>query len=262
MSSPQAFDSLAAAYDQTFSQSQIARWLRGRVHARLANYWHEGQSVLELGSGTGEDTLHLGGRGIHVTATDVSDAMLDIARQKTQELSNVTFERLDLRDLPDDKLLGPYDGVFANFGVVNCIGDWSQLAQWLAKRVKPGGIVAFGVMSRFCLWESAWHLLHLQPRTAFRRWDGVSTFQPDPTQPAIKIYYPLVRRLRKDFHNEFRQKSLTPMGFFLPPSDAFGVVEKRPRLFALLTEMEELAMQRPIFASFADHYWIEFERLP
>jgi hypothetical protein len=52
-----------------------------------------------------------------------------------------------------------------------------------------------------------------------------------------------------------------PIGLFLPPSDAFGVVEKRPRLQRLLMDLEQRLGRYGKLALLADHYWIEFERV-
>jgi ubiquinone/menaquinone biosynthesis C-methylase UbiE len=50
MSAPQAFDSLAPTYDYTFTDTQIGRYLRARVHTRL-DAFGAGNHVLELGCG-------------------------------------------------------------------------------------------------------------------------------------------------------------------------------------------------------------------
>lgn len=254
-----AFDTLAPIYDRDFTASPIARSLRGRVHRRLIRHFGAGDHVLELGCGTGEDALFLASRGIRVTATDASDQMLAAARRKAANHPLIQFEALDLRYLPDEPR--HYNGVFANFGVLNCLEDWCPLAAWLAERVKPGGIAAFGVMSPLCLWEMVWHGLHGNVRTATRRLRTSTTFQPDPHREAISIRYPSARRLTRDFAPYFRRRHVEPLGLFLPPSDAYGVLEQRPKLLKLLTALDDQTASLPILAPFADHYWIEFERV-
>jgi len=51
------------------------------------------------------------------------------------------------------------------------------------------------------------------------------------------------------------------VGLFVPPSDVFGVIETRPRLLRLLTAMDGHFSHILWLALFADHYWIEFERV-
>lgn len=262
------FDSLAAAYDDDFTHTQIGRWLRGRVHARLNTLFRAGDHVLELGCGTGEDALHLAGQGIHVMATDASTAMLEITRTKTHENTFVQVEYLDLTHLPAaaprpsemDGDWSGYTGIFSDFGAVNVVSDWRALAFWLSTQLAPGGSVAFAVMGRYCLWEMIWHTLHLNFRTAFRRLRGRATFQPNPATPPITIYYPTLNRLQRDFSLWFDVTHIESVGLTLPPSDVYGVIEKRPRLLRLLMNLEKSYSRSRFLTRFADHYWIEFRK--
>jgi SAM-dependent methyltransferase len=170
---------------------------------------------------------------------------------------------------------------YANFGVINCLSDWQPLAVWLAGQVRLGGRVAFGVMSPYCLWETAWHGLHGDWQVATRRWrkqgaafsgqpSGIShqvsalSYQPSAiSQPPIAnslIHYPAIARLTHDFAPYFRRVHVEPLGVFLPPSDVYGVLEKRPRLLRLLMALDKRIGQARKLALFADHYWIEFAR--
>lgn len=266
MTVPHAFDPLAASYDNTFTHTQIGQYLRDLVHARLALHFPAGAQVLELGCGTGEDALRLAQRGVQVTATDVSEGMLKTARAKTAGNPLVQVEQLDLRQVAGNHLSALsqnalWDGVFSNFGPMNCLDEWHMLAGWLAERVKPGAIVGLGVMSPFCLWEPLWHGLHLNFKTATRRWRKSTTFQPDGVDEPITVTYPTIRRITRDFAPYFRPIYLRGLGVFLPPSDAFGVVEKRPRLFKTLMNLEQRFGDKRVLAPLADHYWIEFQKI-
>lgn len=264
MKPPQAFDSLANTYDTDFTDSPIARSLRDRVHERLARYFQSGDHVLELGCGTGEDALWLAGRGVRVMATDASPAMLDVTRAKAAGHPLVGVEMLDLKFVTAQHaaLLQEisFDGVFSNFGPLNVLDDWRPLAAWLAERVKPGGIAAFGVMGPLCLWEMGWHGLHGDFSTAFRRLRGEAVFQPAPDVAPLTICYPSIQRLKADFAPHFHCVHVESLGLCLPPSDVYGVIEKRPRLLRLLTALEDRFGRSAALARFADHYWIEFER--
>jgi len=289
---PPAFDAYAPTYDKNFTSSLIARELRARVHARLDRHFAAGQHVLELGCGTGEDALHLAERGVRVTATDASAAMLDAAREKMKDFEPprrqdrqedgawlsqapteaqrwspssstgsgidaadnplVQFSLLDLNRLPDE--FAAFDGAFGNFGVINCCADWRGLAAWLAKRLPVGGMAGFGVMSPACVWEMGWHGLHGDFGTAFRRWRKDTAFEGMP------IHYPTIRRITDDFAPHFRRVHVEPLGLCLPPSDVYGVIERRKRLLRTLTAWDRGLSRVRRLALFADHYWIEFER--
>jgi hypothetical protein len=69
-----------------------------------------------------------------------------------------------------------------------------------------------------------------------------------------------VTRLTHDFAPYFKRVSVRPLGLFLPPSNAFAVVEKRPNLLRRLTILEEQFEDVSLLSMLADHYWITFER--
>lgn len=277
---PQAFDALAPTYDADFTRSAIARHLRDRTHERLLAHLKAGDRILELGCGTGEDARFLGERGYAVTATDASPAMLDAARAKCAPLATVEFAGLDLNHLTSQPPLHP-DGegesalqspfvpsfalAFANFGVVNCVIDLAGFAGWLAARIRPGGTACFAVMSPLCLWEIGWQGIHGNFRTAFRRLRADTTFEPpqgegDHEADAIAIRYPSVRMMSRAFAPYFRRTHVEPLGVFLPPSDVYGMVERRPRLLRALMRLDRTTERAGWLANTADHYWIEFER--
>lgn len=266
MNPSQAFDPLAATYDNTFTHTEIGRYLRDQVHARLDRHFRAGDHVLELGCGTGEDALRLAERGVHVTATDISEGMLASARAKTVGNVLVRVERLDLRTLTPypprhEGEEEQFDGAFSNFGPMNCLEEWRTLAGWLADRIKTGGIVGLGVMSPLCMWEPLWHGLHGNFKTATRRWRKSTMFQPDAVSEPITVTYPSIGRISKDFAPHFRRAYVQPLGLFLPPSDVFGAIEKRPRLFNTLMALEKRFGQTAALAMLADHYWIEFQKI-
>jgi SAM-dependent methyltransferase len=255
-----AFDLLAPEYDSDFTHSIIGSNLRQRVHRYLLDQFHAGQHVLELGCGTGEDARMLAGEGIHVTATDSSAGMLEVASQKNADQPLIRFATLDLNQPQLADQAQQFDGAFSNFGALNCVLSRRVLAQWLADQIRPGGIAAFGIMAPYCLWEIGWHILHLDTTIAFRRLRGASSFLPDGASEAITIYYPPVNTLIAEFSPWFECIHLRPLGWLLPPTALYPVLEKRPRLLRLLTEWDQKTSSTSLLANFADHYWIELRR--
>lgn len=253
------FDALADSYDDEFTRSPIAQYLRDKIHQRLHKHFKSGQHILELGCGTGEDAHFLAQHGIQVTATDTSEKMLHIAAQKNAASDLVTTQQLNLANLPDQHNV-IYDGVFSNFGVLNCLTDWTDLATWLASHTKSGVIVGFGVMSPYCAWEFLWHAFHWEWDIALRRVRG-SQFQPDDSSQIIDITYPTIKRLSNDLAPHFKRVFVMPLGLALPPSGLFDVLEKRPKLLDFFMGIEDKVERLSALSLFADHYWIEFERI-
>lgn len=257
------FDAIASRYDAQFTYTPIAAYLRHRVHKRLLHRWSSGARLLELGCGTGEDALVLAEQGIYVLATDVSSEMLRIARTKLANNPFIDFLQLDLTQLDRTATSlkeSPFDGVFSNFGPINCIGDWRPLAEWLAIQLKPRGFVGLGVMARYCLWEIAWHSARGRFKTATRRLKGRATFQIT-ANTQMMIYYPTITHLCNAFAPHFRLVYKMPLGMFLPPSEVYPVLEKRPYLLKILLTLEKSIGESPWLANFADHYWVEFQKI-
>ncbi|MGZ4216940.1 MAG: arsenite methyltransferase [Solirubrobacteraceae bacterium] len=102
---------------------------------------HEGETVLDLGSGAGADVFisarRVGptGRAIGI---DMTDEMLELARRNAAEagLENVEFRRGYLEELPleDDSV----DVVISNC-VINLSGDKPTVLAEAARVLKPGG---------------------------------------------------------------------------------------------------------------------------
>lgn len=114
-----------------------------RVRALL----NASDTVLELGCGTGTTAIALAPSVSHITATDVSDAMLAKGRDKARDrgVTNVDFVQTDTADAPQ----GPFDAVLA-FNLLHLIEDMDGALADIAKRIKPGGVF---VSKTFCVPE-------------------------------------------------------------------------------------------------------------
>lgn len=263
------FDPAARTYDSDFTETTLARWLREMVWAQIADVFHAGDHVLELGCGTGEDAMWLARRGVQVTATDASEKMLEVARQKAGVLEGrLSFYPLDLAEIGDwrliqplfSKLQSPISSIFSNFGPLNCLPERKTLAEGLAKMVPVGGKVVLVIMGPFCLWEIGWHLAHFQFRTAFRRWRGDV---PAHTGGGgtVRVWYPSPARVRAEFAPHFRQVKLVGIGAFLPPSYLSHLIDRWPGVFKRLRAWEQRWAMGVPWAWVNDHYLMVLERV-
>ena len=128
------------AYEQTMD--------RTRSHLRPDD------QVLEVGCGTGSTALLLAKHVGHITGSDFSSAMVDIARQKgrDQKIDNVDFVRspADGVQKPD----GSYDAVLA-FNLVHLIRDRQEAIRQVRRLLKPGGLF---ISKTPCLASRRWLL--------------------------------------------------------------------------------------------------------
>ncbi|WP_276718134.1 class I SAM-dependent methyltransferase [Pseudooceanicola nitratireducens] len=109
-----------------------------RTVARAASYLTPGARVLEVGCGTGTIAIKLAPHAGDVLATDLSDALIDIARDRASEagVKNVRFEVADIAGLPE----GQFEAVMA-FNVLHLIPDRAAAIRAMADRVAPGGVL-------------------------------------------------------------------------------------------------------------------------
>jgi SAM-dependent methyltransferase len=271
-----AFDGLAAAYDQDFTQGLIGRAQRRavwRVLDRTAAGFGRPLNVLELNCGTGEDALHLAQAGHRVLATDVSETMLAQACAKFARHDlpcRPSTRRLDLcalaaAEAPVAALGGPFDLVLSNFGGLNCVAPSTlqALAAPLAACLAPGGRLFTVVMPRLCLWETVWSLLHGQPRRAVRRWGrGAVVARLGEGQPSLPIWYYAPHDMRRLLGDRFQPVAQHPVGLAVPPSDLEPLAQRWPRLLSVLDALDRLLQSASLGAALADHALIEWRLTP
>jgi len=123
------------------------------------------RSVLELACGTGSHAIELEKFGYEIAATDCSDSMLAVARQKAEKLSSqVEFYNQDMRSLNLKK--GPFDAaicLFDSIGHVVTNKALTQTLQGIHHHLHADGLFVFE------FWNAGAMLCHYEP-VRVRRW--------------------------------------------------------------------------------------------
>ncbi len=207
-----SFDLLAADYDELWTRTALGRAQREAVWRRINPLFREGDRVLDLGCGTGEDALHLAERGISVQAVDSSLQMVQIARSRGLNVKHLKLENLD-------QLKGVYEGAISNFGALNCVERLEPVNKALARLIRPGGHVALCTIGRMCGWETAWYALHGKLSKAGRRWSGRSFSK----SLNMWVNYPSRKQLREGFEPHFKLIAWHGIGVAVPPSFVKGI---------------------------------------
>lgn len=240
-----AFDHLASQYDRLWNRSAVGRLQREAVWRHIGNLFQTGQSVLDLGCGTGEDALRLIEAGLRVRAIDASGEMVSIARDRGVDAVTLPIENCGLLDRQ-------FDAALSNFGALNCVEDLESLRPPLARLVRPGGYLAICIIGRFCLWETAWALLRRKPAKAFRRWRGSVM-----SSLGIRVYYPSKHRLETALRPQFTLLSWRGIGLCVPPSYVIGLSNS---LLQKLDALDRHAAHWPILRGLSDHRVFVFVR--
>src|SRR3546814_279120 len=135
-----AFDSVAADYDGPRGNNVLIQRMRRTLWEVVHRELPSGSRLLDLGCGTGIDALHFANRGYPVVATDWSPGMIARTEARiagTSPPSPVTARHLGVHQLAD--LDGTFDGIYSNFGPMNCVPDLDAAAEDCARLLAPGG---------------------------------------------------------------------------------------------------------------------------
>lgn len=253
-----------SAYDREFTFSRIGMVQRRMVWGYMDHMLRmPGMQVLDLNCGTGTDAVHLARHGHRVVATDVSEEMLRVAREKARQFGveeHITHLRLGFDELAD--LATPAsDLILSNFGGFNFVAPdhLADLVDPIANALKPGGRLIAVLMPDRCASETMHHFLRGELKEAFRRgrhdpvWAGLSG-------TGAVIWYHAPKKFARTFQRRFKTINLRPIGLFVPPVHMERHLGEKEKLLARLAKCDERFAGLQWTARYADHYLIDLER--
>lgn len=141
------FDHYARYYDLLYKDKDYPGEARF-VHEQLLKYGGQTGRLMELGCGTGKHAVEFAKLGWSVTGYDLSDAMVEQARERTNSLPSELARKLkyalgDVRTVRDGQT---YDAVISLFHVINyqtTNEDLKAEMETAAVHLKPGGLFLF-----------------------------------------------------------------------------------------------------------------------
>jgi SAM-dependent methyltransferase len=118
------------------------------IQQLLRQHAPEARTVLELGCGTGTHAALLATQGYSLHGVDLSDEMLDAARQRTRALPADVQQRLSFSqgNARDCRVGRQFDVVLSLFHVVSyqsTNADLQAMFDTVAQHLKPGGVFIF-----------------------------------------------------------------------------------------------------------------------
>lgn len=140
---------------------------------RTQLYCRPDSRILEFGCGTGSTAIYHAAKVGHVHATDISDRMLNIARDKAQaaSLDNITFEQSALMaiDSPNDN----WD-VVLGMSILHLLPDKDAHIRKVFALLKPGGVF---VSSTACIGDMGSWFKFVAP-----------VFRWTPLLPSVQVF--------------------------------------------------------------------------
>lgn len=113
--------------------------------------FEKGMKVLDVGCGTGNQSIKLAKMGVYVTGIDVSEKMLQVARQNARNEGSLPIEFLlmDAENLEFED--NTFDGAIS-VTAFEFLPDPVKVLQEMLRVVKKGGSVAVGTINRDSSW--------------------------------------------------------------------------------------------------------------
>jgi SAM-dependent methyltransferase len=136
------YDAMAPVYDDFTAHHDYDAWLADLV-VLLERNGLRGRRLLDVGCGTGKSFLPMLAKGWEAMGTDLSSAMLELAREKAGK--GVRLEVADMRELP---VFGEFDVVWALDDAINYLLSDDELVQAMAgmrQNLAPTGLLLFDV---------------------------------------------------------------------------------------------------------------------
>jgi 2-polyprenyl-3-methyl-5-hydroxy-6-metoxy-1,4-benzoquinol methylase len=119
----------------------------------------KGKKVLEIGCGIGTDTINFARHGAQVTAVDLTEKSLEVARQRAKVFGledRIRFVQANAEKLSDFVEPEPYDLVYS-FGVIHHTPHPDLVMEEIRKFTGPGSTLQVMVYNRWS-WKVLWIL--------------------------------------------------------------------------------------------------------
>jgi len=260
------FDNVARDYDRHITGNRINRLLRDRSLAELRRSFRQARRLLEVGCGSGMETLPLLREGHELVCVDISARMLDVVREKAraeglqERLETVHIAAAELPQLVVRYGHGRFDGAYSTYGALNCEADLGPIVSSLADLLPPGAPFVAGVYNRFCVFELLGYGLTGQWRRATAR-----TRHPIPVGTSrfcVDVFAFSTSEFRARFDPWFLVERLEGVPVLLPPSDLVNLTERWRNGFDRFARLDRTVAGRWPFRLLGDHFLMTLRRRP
>ncbi len=237
-----AFDSASEEYDFTISHNYINTWIRKRSIRELLNLAKPGDTLLEVGCGTGAEAIEISRYVSKIIATDISDKMIEILSKKVEarglsgSIVPVQVRAANVSQVAELATGGKVDLAYSFNGALNSEPELDRFVNGLSSILVPGGYFICSIRNSFCLSEALSHAAVLQfEKMAPRKKQPVMVSVGGRDIPAF--YYPPAAFL-SFFSTEFELRKLYGLPAFLPPAYLSDYYIKFKNVASILEKFE------------------------
>ncbi|MCI4340701.1 MAG: methyltransferase domain-containing protein [Thermoplasmata archaeon] len=260
------FDNVADDYDHHITGNRMNMLLRNRSLRQLRPLFVDRHRLLEVGCGSGMETLPLLREGHEIVAVDVSSRMLTVVREKarmeglSERLVTEKLRAANLGALVDKYGAGGFDAAYSTYGALNCESELAPVAGALARLLHPGAPFLAGVYNRWCLAELFGYSMTWQFRRAFGR--RTNPVPVGASRFCIDVYAYSAWEFQALFRPWFSVERVEGVPVVLPPSDLTSYAEKFARRFEMLAAADARLGRIWPLRYLGDHFLMTMRRQP
>ncbi len=247
------WDNYASIYDG--KKASFDRYLRKRNLEILMQTFSPGQSLLEIGCGTGTEAMIMQSYGCKLTLVDLSYEMVKAASRKLN--GEALFVNTPAENINCFKI--QFDGAYASFGVVNCVTDPEGFFGKLHRILKPNGYFVASVINRWYWGDFLLSAIRI-PNYLKKRLKGKGNIILNGVESSATAHFYSPRTLAKLASPQFKIRKYYALPVALPPP-YLNPAQKLPRrLFTLLDGIESVVYNKFPFKLFGDQTIIVFQK--
>jgi ubiquinone/menaquinone biosynthesis C-methylase UbiE len=254
------FDSVADHYDNHIFGNRINMLLRKRSLEMMRKYSTRAARIIEIGCGTGAETLELLKDGHEVFALDISGRMLDNVREKANKdgygsmLTTVKMRASDIGDILPTVGENAFDLGYSTYGALNCEPEIEKLPEVLSRLIKPAGYFVAGVYNKYCVSETLANIVSLKLQRLF--WRFRNPISEGRSRFCIDVYSFSINEFMKIFGDHFERVETAGVPVILPPSNFNRIINGVSRKFDSLSTLDRLVSERWPWKYLGDHFLV------
>ena len=239
----ESFDLVSRVYDRGVQRNPFGIYLRERTVGYMKTVFPPGSRLLEIGCGSGIETMMMLESGYCIHAVDVSPEMIAILREKAHQsglstgLSSEVLRASSIGKLSSGQKR--FDGAFSNFGALNCEEDLEPVFKALHALVRPGGKLVLGFYNPISLVDKLCSLMEADLAGVFVRLRSPAP-REDSSLPVDAWFHSLwtVNRLARRYG--FKEVSYMGLGASFPALGHNGIVSRMASHTGILKTLDRL----------------------